>query len=110
MSEYLLQLYLPALASTLAIEVGVAVLLGVRSPRQLGAVLLVNLVSHPTLHVVLWVSGWREPAPLIGLEAAVFVVESLLLVRLLRLTAPRAMLLSAAMNLTSAILGLALPF
>jgi hypothetical protein len=108
MSDYLLNHYLPALASTLAIELGVAVLIGFWSARQLGAVALANLITHPALHVVLWTSGWSQPASLVALEAAVFLAEGLLLMRLLKLPAANALLASAAMNATSAVLGLAL--
>lgn len=106
MRDYLILQYLPALASTLAIELGVAALLGWRTPRQFGAVGIVNLVTHPLLHVVLWVTGWSQPAALLGLEVAVFLAEGALLMRLLRLPAGRALMASAVMNTTSAILGL----
>ena len=108
MGEYLLQQYLPAFASTVAIELGVAVLLGFWNPRQLGAVALVNLITHPTLHVVLWTFGWWQPPVLLALEVVVFFAEGALLMRLLRLPATKALLVSAAMNATSALLGLVL--
>ncbi|RPJ56819.1 MAG: hypothetical protein EHM24_30065 [Acidobacteria bacterium] len=108
MSDYLLQQYLPAFASTLAIELGVAVLLGFWNPRQLGAVALVNIITHPTLHVVLWTSGlWHTPV-LLALEVVVFVAEGALLMRLSRLPAAKALGMSAAMNAASALLGLVL--
>jgi hypothetical protein len=108
MSEYLLHAYLPAFASTLAIELGVVVLLGFWSPRQLGAVALVNLISHPTLHVVLWTIGcWQAPV-LLAAEIAVWLAESALLWWLVRLSVARALLISATMNAASALLGLVL--
>jgi len=106
MSDYLLRHYLPAFAITLSIELGVALFLGLWSTRQLAAVALANVTTHPALHVVLWVSGWSQPAALLALEGAVFLAEGVLLVLLLKLPARRALLISAALNATSALLGL----
>lgn len=108
MSEYLLEVYLPAFASTLAIELGVAILLGFWSLRQLGAVMLVNFISHPTLHVVLWTFNWWQPTELLVAEVVVFLFEAALLLWLLKLPTTKALLVSAAMNTTSALLGLVL--
>jgi hypothetical protein len=110
MADYLLHQYLAALAGTLALELGVAIVLGLWSPRQLRAVVLVNLATHPTLHAVLWTTGWSQPGAIVALEVVVFAAEGLMLRRLLRLTAGRAMLLSAAMNGASALVGLTLTF
>jgi hypothetical protein len=110
MIQYLLQDYLPAFASTVLAEVGVAVLFGVWTLRQLGAVALVNLLTHPALHAVLWAVFWWHGAAAPGLvqlalEGAVVLAEGLLLRRWLRLPTGRAFLLSAAMNAASCLLG-----
>ena len=115
MSEYLLQDYLPALANTLAIELGVALLLGFWNLRSLGVAALVSLVTHPLLHGVLWLLyglGGEEALGLpeqLGLEVAVFLAEGAMLRRWLQLPARRAFLMSAAMNGASYLLGFVLP-
>ena len=55
MNDWLLEQYLPAFACTLAIELGVAVLFGFWTRRELLAVIFVNLVTHPSLHLILWI-------------------------------------------------------
>lgn len=113
MNDYLLHDYLPAFASTVAVELGVAVLLGFWSRRELLAVLGVNFVTHPTLHVILWAIFWTKLAPLTwpvltALEVMVCVAEWWMLVWWPRLPARRAGLVSLAMNAASALLGLVL--
>ena len=113
MNEYLIHDYLPAFASTVAIELGVAVLLGFWSRRELLVVLGANLVTHPTLHVILWAIFWTKLVPLtwpvlLALEVMVFLAEWALLVRWLRLPIRRAALVSLAMNASSALLGTAM--
>jgi len=115
MNDWLLAQYLPALASTLAIELGVAVLLGFRTRRELLAVIFVNLVTHPSLHLILWLIFRTHLLPLdwpvlTTLEVAVFLAEWAMLARWLRLSARRAALVSFAMNAASALLGCLLPF
>ncbi len=110
MSQYLLCDYLPAFASTVAAELGVAVLLGFWSLRQFGAVVLVNLLTHPLLHVVLWEEYWWHNATppwfvLLALELAVLLAEGLMLRLRLRLPAGKPFGLSAAMNATSCLIG-----
>lgn len=105
--------YLPAFANTVVMELGVVLLFGFWSTRQLGAVLLVNLITHPALHAVLWaVYFWNEEAltlPLmVVLEVLVFLAEGTLLWRWLKLPTGRAFRVSAAMNGASYLLGLAL--
>jgi len=112
MNQYLLYDYLPAFANVVVAEVGVAVLFGFWSLRQIGAVALVNFVTHPALHLVLWVGFWGHDASpswlvLLALEVAVVIVEGTLLRIWLRLPTGRAFLLSAAMNTTSYLIGLA---
>lgn len=113
MSDWLFNDYLPAFANTVVTELGVAVLFGFWSVRQLGMVLLVNLITHPALHAVLWaVYFWNEAAltlPLmIVLEVVVFLAEGTMLWRWLKLPARRAFMMSAAMNCASYLLGFAL--
>ena len=113
MSDWLLNDYLPAFANTVVMELGVAVLVGFWSGRQLGTVVLVNLITHPALHAVLWaVYFWNAAAltlPLMNvLEVVVFLAEGTMLWRWLKLSTGRAFTISAAMNGASYLLGLAL--
>ncbi len=113
MDQYLLHEYLPALANTIVAELGVALLFGLWSVRQLSMVVLVNLISHPLLHVVLWAAYWWHSATppwpvLLGLELAVVLVEGALLWRWLPLGARKSFGLSAAMNSISYLVGLAI--
>jgi len=111
MTYYLIYSYLMAFYSTVAIELGVAVLLGYRDPRSLLAVFLVNVVTHPTLHVFLVVVYFfglmTIQLPLvITLELAVFLTEWILLAYALRLRTRQAGILSLSMNAASYLLGL----
>ena len=110
MNDWLLETYLPALACTLAIELGVAVMLGFWTRRELLAVILVNLVTHPALHLILWLLFRTRLLPLdwpvlTALEVAVFLAEWAMLARWLRLSARRAATVSFCMNAASALLG-----
>ena len=113
MTCYLLHSYLPAFCSTVSIELGVAILLGYWSPRALLAVLLVNVVTHPALHVFILVVYYIQLMPLelplvLTLEVAVFLIEWWLLAYSLRLRPARAACLSFSMNAASYLLGLLL--
>jgi hypothetical protein len=113
MSQYLLTDYLPALANTVVAELGVSLFFGFWSLRQLGAVVLVNLVTHPALHVVLWAGyWWHDTLPpllvILGLELAVVLAEGVLLRIWLRLRTTKALAISATMNAASYLLGLML--
>lgn len=113
MNDYLWHDYLPAFASTLAIELGVAVLLGFWTRRELVVVALVNGVSHPLLHGVMWIIYWTHLLPtawpLLGvLEVAVCLGECLMLMRWLPISAIRAAWVAFAMNATSVLLGMLL--
>jgi hypothetical protein len=77
-------------------------------------VVAVNLLTHPALHLVLWLAYLTDMTPLawpalFGLEVAVFLAEWRLLAWRLQLPPARAALLSFAMNAASAMLGLWLP-
>ena len=111
MTSYLLDSYLPAFGSTIAIELGVALLLGFADPRSLLAVILVNVVTHPTLHVFLLGNLYFgmmtvTPPVIIALELAAVLTEGLLLAYALRLRPGRAATLSLAINTGSFLLGL----
>ena len=124
MSEFALQLA-AALALTIAIELAVVALLGVRRAEEFAAVALVNVITNPALNVLaaaayglivyavarLGLSGgvvalvyWA----LIGVaEVAVVLVEWRLLVWALRAESDsrKWLIRSAAMNATSFVLG-----
>ena len=115
MIQYLLHDYLPAFATAVVAEIGVAVLFGLWSLWQLGAIVLINAATHPALHVVLWAGFWwhDRPAPLLmilALEMVVVGVEGMLLRRWLRMPAKRAFSLSLGMNAVSYLIGLAVTF
>ena len=114
MTCYLLHSYLPAFWSTIAIELGAALLMGLWDPRSLMAVFLVNVVTHPTLHVIFLGIFYFGLMPItlpvvLTLELAVFLTEWFLLAYTLRLRIARACLLSFAINASSYLLGLMLP-
>lgn len=106
--------YLIAFFLTEIIEPTVAFLLGYRKPREIGAVLLVNLVTHPLLHyyALLHESFAQLPmssAILFLLETGVVFAEWGLLVFALPKNSKRSLFfLSAAMNVSSCLLGLVL--
>ncbi len=113
MHEYLLQEYLPGFAITVFAELGVALFFGLWTLRQLSIVALVNLITHPTLHVVLWSAFWwhSRSAPLLvmlGLEVVVFLAEGAMLWRWLPMRPGKSFALSAVMNSTSGLIGLAI--
>ena len=110
MTCYLVHDYLPALALTLATELPVAALLGFRTRDQFLAVLLLNLVTHPTIHYFILVAFLfglaSETAPLIlTIEVVVFLAEWMMLVYALRLKLSTACVISLAMNLVSYLVG-----
>ena len=113
MACYLLHSYLPAFCSTIAIELGVALLLGYWDRRSLLAVFLVNVVTHPTIHFFLLGIFYFRLMPihlplLLAIELAVFLTEGFLLAYALRLRLARAGFLSFAMNASSYLIGLLL--
>ncbi len=113
MNQYLLHEYLPAFANTGLVELGIAVFFGFWTLRQIGVVALVNLLTHPALHLILWATFWGRGsvAPvtvLLFLEVMVVVIEGALLKSWLRLPTAKALIISAAMNTISGLLGLLL--
>jgi hypothetical protein len=103
--EYAVTLFL-----TEIIEVTVAILLGYRQRRQIAAVILVNLVSHPILHFFLLLNRHYDlvamrPMTIPLLEAAVILLEWALLVFALRGKKSALLFLSTTMNLCSYLVG-----
>ncbi|MCM1184274.1 MAG: hypothetical protein NC337_12960 [Roseburia sp.] len=81
MAGYLIDLFGSSLALTVAIELAVAVLWGVRPLRGLVLVALVNLLTNPLVVLFWWLSGIYLPAlPAIAvqlvLEAAATAAEA----------------------------------
>ncbi len=113
MGEYLLNDYLPGFANTVVAELGIALFFGLWSLRQLGFVALVNLVTHPALHLFLWSAFWWHALSVpwlvvLALELAVVLAEAAMLSRWLSLEFRKSILLSAAMNAASYLVGLAI--
>ena len=99
-----------ALLLTEIVEVTVALLLGYRRPREIIAVILVNLVTNPSLNYLLFLNDYfgmiRHRFPLIlFLEAGVVLVEWALLVFALRGNKKSLLVLSLAMNACSYLTG-----
>jgi hypothetical protein len=106
--------YLTALFLTEVIETTVALLLGFRKLREIAAVLLVNIVTHPLLHYYLLLHERYDTLPmsmavLFFLEVGIVFVEWGLLVFALKERPKRSLfILSAAMNTCSYLAGLAI--
>jgi len=106
---------LGALLLTLAVELPVAALLGLRSRRALTAVVAVNLLTNPALNlalVLLSIGGVRAGTPMSWLtvallEVVAFVIEWLLLARVLGVSRRRMWRTVLAMNVASFAVGLA---
>jgi hypothetical protein len=100
---------LAALALTLAVELAVAAVLGLRTRPELLAVACVNLITNPILNVVLTLVGSWEPAAyfpaLAVLEALVVLAEWRMLLWALSGDSRRLLLVAAAMNAASLALG-----
>jgi hypothetical protein len=112
-------LFAKALALTILVEVAVGALLGIRSPRGIATVALMNVVTNPPLVWVLAVAAMlfgigpaSTPAAYWGLvallEAIVVTVEWRILRWVLGLESRRALWLSIALNAASFGLGLLL--
>jgi hypothetical protein len=107
--------YAIAFLLTLLLELAVAVILGYRKRRELACVVLVNVITHPLLHCIVWVVRSfrylpaRDPIAVV-LEVGVVVVEWQLLCYALPNYRKRNLLvLSATMNAVSYGAGLILP-
>jgi hypothetical protein len=81
---YLLSRYLLALLLTIAIEGGIAYLLGLRKRQYLLAVVMVNVITHVILNYLLLVLGYLNIATsfglIVALEIGVTLIEWQLLV------------------------------
>jgi hypothetical protein len=103
--------YVAAFLLTEIIEVAVAILLGYRRKHEIGAVLVVNLLSNPLLNYLLFLNdhyGFMSVTNLgiLLLELAVVLLEWAGLVFALRQrSAVRLLFLSAAMNSCSYFAG-----
>jgi hypothetical protein len=103
--------YAVAFLVTIVVEAAVAVLLGYRKRREIAAVVLVNVFSHPMLCYLIWIAdSFRavptRPVEIAVLEIGVVVVEwSLLCYALPQRGRSRLLLLSAAMNCVSYLSG-----
>lgn len=93
------------LVLTIATELPVAMfVLGKRDWRRIiGAVVCVNLITHPI--------AWRfaaAGAPVFSLEVAITLIESILLAIVFKTQPKRAFLAGCAMNIVSAAIGMLL--
>ena len=100
-----------ALLLTLAVELAVAWLLGLRSRTQLLSIVLINVVTNPLLNYLLLVNGYfhlvvQTRALTVCLEAGVVLAEWALLVWALRLKTTKMLALSVVMNASSYFAGL----
>jgi hypothetical protein len=99
-----------ALLLTEVVEVAVAVFLGYRRPKEISAVILVNLLTNPSLNFLLFLNDYygvvKRGWPLIlFLEAAVILIEWALLVFALQGNKKSLLRLSVAMNTCSYLTG-----
>jgi len=99
-----------ALLLTEIVEVTVALILGYRRPREIVAVILVNLVTNPSLNYLLSLNNHfgiiRHRLPLILFsELGVVLIEWILLVFALRRNKKSLLILSFTMNACSYLTG-----
>ena len=104
--------YLLALLLTIAVEAGVAWLLGLRTRRGMLAVVAINTLTHPLLNYAILVLGFLGSdltlRTILLLEALVVVVEWRLLAYACGLPNVRSFMLSLAMNAASFFAGVLL--
>jgi hypothetical protein len=110
MIDYL-KFSLEALLLTIAIEVIVALLFGLRSKQELWTVVLINVITNPLLNYLITVNGYfhlisQTTILILCLEVAVVLVEWRLLVWVLRQSTKKMLLLSFVMNTCSYLAGL----
>ncbi len=103
--------YILALVLTIAVETGVAATLPLKTNVSVRAIVLVNLMSHPLLHYVIWINQYAQFMSLtwpvlIGLELGVVVLEWALLFFVVQRNAAQLFGLSLAMNTVSFAVGL----
>ena len=105
-----LRLSAEALILTIAIEVSIAWLFGLRSKKELWAVTLINVITNPLLNYLIMVNSnfhliSQVTVLILCLEAGVVVAEWRLLVYALRLGVIRMLVLSVVMNSLSYLAG-----
>jgi hypothetical protein len=110
MIEYL-KLGAEALILTIAVEILIALLLGLRRKTELTAVLLINLITNPALNFLLALNNQyrlihQTTILTLCLEVLVVFIEWKLLVYALRLNNKKAFVLSLSMNAASFLAGL----
>jgi hypothetical protein len=102
-----------ALVLTIAVELIVARVFGLRSKKELLTIVLVNVITNPLLNYLLMVNGHfrlisQTKVLMLFLEAGIVIVEWRLLVWALEQKANKMLALSAVMNASSFIAGLLL--
>ena len=102
-----------ALILTIAVELTVAWLFGLRSKKELLTIVLVNVITNPLLNYLLMVNSHfrlisQTKVLMLFLEAGIVIVEWRLLVWALAQKANKMLALSAVMNASSFIAGLLL--
>ncbi len=95
--------------NTVVLESAVALIWGLRTPKELGILALINTVTNLTLNLTLSVLHLYVPhrivvAVMIAMEAAIFVTEGLLVRSLIR-RCRHPFLLSFTMNAVSLLAG-----
>ena len=104
--------YLLALFLTIAIEGGVAYLLGLRKRQSMLAVLAINVITQPALNYLLLLLGYLNVnvtfTLILALEILVVLVEWQLLVYVLRAPKGRFLAVSFLANTLSFLVGLLL--
>jgi hypothetical protein len=102
--------YLLALLLTLAIEGGIAYLLGLRKSQYMLAVVMINVITHIILNYLILVLGYLSIdvtfALIVTLELMVVIVEWQLLVYVFRGPKGRFLTISALANTMSFFIGL----
>ena len=103
--------YFIALFLTLVIELSVAYILGFRSKNNLFVIILINLITHPSLCYFLWLNSSIPIIPInyisiVVLEILVAIVESFLLYFAMKQKYLNMLKLSLSMNIASFLFGL----
>lgn len=102
--------YLIALGLTLIIESLIGLLVGFRNKKEFAALILVNLVTHPLLHLLFFLNNYLafltvNDGIIVLLEILITITEGCLLSLALKKPLKRMLLVSLAMNASSFLLG-----
>jgi hypothetical protein len=108
-----LRLSAAALVITVLMELGVALLFGLRCKTELWGIVLINVVTNPLLNYFLAVNGYlhlfsHQGVLVLCLEVAVVLAEWRLLLWVLRQGATKMLALAVSMNACSYLAGLLL--